>query len=815
MAIYDTGTASLAANGRVNGVGTQWTMPLTLIRVGATVIFKTNPIKIYTISEITSDTSLAVYNPNGETVPAGTGYAILAHDGISVQGLAQDVAETLRYYQSKETSIQSLIDFIGQDSFDWPRFEQLANQSVTGAAEALASQISAADSAATAVSARNTTTAARDATIAAINGAGDASTLVTLAGWGIGLSGGTPNTSSMDFQNFNFVIGANYRASYSSAINIPTGLVLPSSATMVINVTGGGGANNRNMDITTYTIADNNFRKYSVTYNGEPGSREFYVRESIYLPGGNEVGGASAQRVRGLLDVYSKSETFEKSMNLSDVANKATARTNLDVYSKSEISKMYSNSIISFGAVGDGVNDDTQAIQAAIDATPYGGKLIIPNATSFYKITSELVINKSITIEGFGGSCVHRSQMPCIKAFGPINAFKLIPTDAGYLFGYGVTGVKFSNIMIEGQSNDSRSNFGICCDETINGGDYHVRECDFSNVHIRYFDTGIRLLGIVYLNSFYSTHVLWCGTGCNIDKVEGAAEGNSDQNRFFGCEFVLNNIGMILSNRAYHGSQTIYGCTISENTTLGVIFGYNTIVHISGSQIEANGIGVNITIPSTVTNPNVEGGKLIIGNWFLSNNYDIWVSKETASFTGGFAFPLSVQSNTFSGTKQMVLYVNAPTGAAEFDSRQFIFGSSNSYSGASGVIGLVPDSMVSSGWRGYNGFKEDGKVSTSYRSIGTALTNVGFFTIPSGKRCYIRYKCITLPQTAADGRNRTPASIEFINVTGAPTSIHNGSNVTSGEFAIERTASDMYVSINTSASADNLAAISTVEYCIL
>ena len=106
MAIYDTGTASLAANGSVTGVGTQWTMPLTLIRVGATIIFKTNPLKIYTISEITSDTSLAVYNPKSETVPAGTGYAILAHDGISVQGLAQDVAETLRYYQSKETSIQ-------------------------------------------------------------------------------------------------------------------------------------------------------------------------------------------------------------------------------------------------------------------------------------------------------------------------------------------------------------------------------------------------------------------------------------------------------------------------------------------------------------------------------------------------------------------------------------------------------------------------------------------------------------------------------------------------------------------------------------
>ena len=209
MAIYDLGTASLAANGEVTGVGTTWKAPLTLIRVGATIVFKTEPVQIYTISEIISDTQINVYNPNSENVPAGTGYAILAHDGITVQGLAQDVAETLRYYQSKETSIESLLQFIGQDSFDWPRFEQLANQSVTGAAEALASQIAAAESASTAVSARNTTTAARDATIEAINNAGDAGTLVTLANLGIATNKipFVTTGSQFDWQTYNFKSG--------------------------------------------------------------------------------------------------------------------------------------------------------------------------------------------------------------------------------------------------------------------------------------------------------------------------------------------------------------------------------------------------------------------------------------------------------------------------------------------------------------------------------------------------------------------------------------------------------------------------------
>lgn len=126
MAIYDAGTASLSANGTVTGVGTTWMAPLTLIRVGATMVFKTEPVQIYTISEIISDTQINVYNPNSEVVPAGTGYAILAHDGITVQGLAQDVAETLRYYQSRESEVATAVDVF--KDFDQDKFSNDVNQ---------------------------------------------------------------------------------------------------------------------------------------------------------------------------------------------------------------------------------------------------------------------------------------------------------------------------------------------------------------------------------------------------------------------------------------------------------------------------------------------------------------------------------------------------------------------------------------------------------------------------------------------------------------------------------------------------------------
>lgn len=151
MAIYDTGTASLAADGTVTGVGTSWRQPLTLIRVGATMIFNTTPASIVTIAEILSDTEIRVFNEKGFTAPSGTQYSILAHDGITVQGLAQDVAETLRYYQSRETEVAAAVDAF--NGFDENAFQASVDQVNTqsaqvsiDAASAMASRISANES---------------------------------------------------------------------------------------------------------------------------------------------------------------------------------------------------------------------------------------------------------------------------------------------------------------------------------------------------------------------------------------------------------------------------------------------------------------------------------------------------------------------------------------------------------------------------------------------------------------------------------------------------------------------------------------------
>lgn len=122
MAIYRKGQASMDADGYITGYGTNWKTALTLIRPGATIVFATNPVAYATISEIINDTSLRATSTGGAVVPQSD-YVILLHDSITVDGLAQDVAETLRYYQGQETMYQEFVDFL--KTFDWEKLEAI------------------------------------------------------------------------------------------------------------------------------------------------------------------------------------------------------------------------------------------------------------------------------------------------------------------------------------------------------------------------------------------------------------------------------------------------------------------------------------------------------------------------------------------------------------------------------------------------------------------------------------------------------------------------------------------------------------------
>lgn len=192
MALYREGKAAMAADGTVTGTGTKWQSSLSLIRPGATIMFLSSPIQIAVVNKVVSDTEIKAITTNGAVV-ASTDYVILLSDSLTVDGLAQDVAETLRYYQSQETVIADAVEFF--KDFDFESLQNLANQikADSEAAESSATAAATSENAAktSEANAKSSENAAKNSEVAAenaidkvqqiINDAGEQSTLVALA----------------------------------------------------------------------------------------------------------------------------------------------------------------------------------------------------------------------------------------------------------------------------------------------------------------------------------------------------------------------------------------------------------------------------------------------------------------------------------------------------------------------------------------------------------------------------------------------------------------------------------------------------------
>ena len=96
--IYTTGTIAGSGN-TLTGISTNFAAAGSLIRNGCTVVVWSNPPQAFQITAVNSATQLAVTPAVNPAIPAGTRYAILLSDSLSVDGLAQDVAETFGMYQ--------------------------------------------------------------------------------------------------------------------------------------------------------------------------------------------------------------------------------------------------------------------------------------------------------------------------------------------------------------------------------------------------------------------------------------------------------------------------------------------------------------------------------------------------------------------------------------------------------------------------------------------------------------------------------------------------------------------------------------------
>ena len=557
MAIYDAGTASMTANGIVTGVGTTWQQPLTLIRVGATMVFKTNPVTAVTVAEILSDTSIRAFNTKSTVVPVGTQYFILAHDGITVQGLAQDVAETLRYYQSQETSIASLVELAQSGDFDFDRLQTLVNEAkssetnaASSASAAAASQQAAATSQTQAASSASSAQAAYNNTVNVIANAGDAGTLVTLNGYGIA-GANSALLQSLDWQQFNFTSSASYRIGFTNMTNVPDGLKFATAAPLLlVNVLGIDG-NNIRVNVTTSAdgTSGNNHRNYDVYISSAKGSRVFVVRELISVTYSQSSESAPTQantaRYRSLLDVYSKAESDAVrtiALGGTGATTAAAARANLDVYSRGEVSSRGFVSVKDFGAVGDGVTDDSDAIIRALSSSL---NVYFPEGT--YLQSKQIYIRTGHNLE-FGSAIIQISDSLTVAAWRA----------------EGANNFKISGGRFRGTGLDNTSGNGHLM--LLSGCEYGIVDGVTFN---RSSQDGLRLAGsrnmtISNINSFNNL-------SCGIQDRDGF------NNSYSGCKLNYNGNTGVVSNTGGRGlliwrcsSCTASNIVANNNTEYGI-----------------------------------------------------------------------------------------------------------------------------------------------------------------------------------------------------------------------------------------------------
>ncbi|MDV7025572.1 phage tail protein, partial [Atlantibacter subterranea] len=95
--IYNAGTLAVSGN-TVTGAGTNFTDATNLIRAGQTLVALTSPPQIFQIATVNTSTSLTLTATASPAIVAGTRYAILTTDALSVDGLAQSIAQLISDY---------------------------------------------------------------------------------------------------------------------------------------------------------------------------------------------------------------------------------------------------------------------------------------------------------------------------------------------------------------------------------------------------------------------------------------------------------------------------------------------------------------------------------------------------------------------------------------------------------------------------------------------------------------------------------------------------------------------------------------------
>ena len=386
-------------------------------------------------------------------------------------------------------------------------------------------------------------------------------------------------------------------------------------------------------------------------------------------------------------------------------------------------------SVKDFGAVGDGVTDDTAAIQAALDAHD---NVFVPAGTHRCDGTIVIAQNKTLVVEGslYRLSAYSASTRPVVKLFGNYAA----------LFGYGVgsvvgsqndspngvvlwgaedptteyTGFRFATvhnlrIIAFGPTGSSK---GLALQNSqywIGGALY---DGHFSNLHIRNAKTSIYLNRISNANTFNNINAWNTELSIHCDGVSGGlvtdcnfsnlfTDGSSSVHQYgVLATFTLHTNFVNMNGEAGAGRLANIDNTCSRITFIGVdnhslppIFNAAFSFYTTNGTVTARDLSADTLEGGSLT---VVGGTTRFAEVDVGGNYnrlDIRTDLSAFSGSGGVSFrPANVPG---SGTAQYWTYFRDITSGAgttkhnvavDGDFRAASFGIAGGSSGASGTF---------------------------------------------------------------------------------------------------------------------------------
>jgi hypothetical protein len=227
--------------------------------------------------------------------------------------------------------------------------------------------------------------------------------------------------------------------------------------------------------------------------------------------------------------------------------------------------------VTDFGAAGDGLTDDTAAIQTAIDTAAAGGCIFFPAGR--YRVTT-LVIAKPLTLQGTGANSYNADLFGSATWSRPLESGSMIESAAvsGAVISFvpaHVEPLNVRDVCIKGLGGAARTTVGIA----LSTAAHHTARCLWSNVTFLNLHTGLSMAGCQDC-VFTNVVVNGCHTGVSLGL-------NSNQNVFCQLNAMACDTGLLLDGgvKNYLVGGAMQGCGTwaidvhgEENDVVGVYF---------------------------------------------------------------------------------------------------------------------------------------------------------------------------------------------------------------------------------------------------